>query len=161
MCTCEPQGILFLMFSDFRLPVLLLSPHAYLVELTDDLPFNLANYLVPFAITIGICFIVMLSFMVSLVAPDAYTSLGWLVCVASLFSPFITIFLRRQKFPVIRMYILFVYLLLLLLKFALMFFSTFMRLVYWYLHRYFHLCFIAFCFRDYIIFPFEWLPVIG
>lgn len=40
------------------------SPITYVLELTDDLPFNLANYLVPFAITIGICFIVMLSFMI-------------------------------------------------------------------------------------------------
>lgn len=36
----------------------------YILEITDDLPFNLQNYLVPFAITIGICFIVMLTFMV-------------------------------------------------------------------------------------------------
>ncbi|KAG0728421.1 E3 ubiquitin-protein ligase RNF13 [Chionoecetes opilio] len=40
------------------------TPIRYVLELTDDLPFNLANYLVPFAITIGICFIVMLSFMI-------------------------------------------------------------------------------------------------
>lgn len=40
------------------------GPIRYVLELTDDLPFNLANYLVPFAITIGICFIVMLSFMI-------------------------------------------------------------------------------------------------
>ncbi|XP_037803495.1 E3 ubiquitin-protein ligase RNF13-like [Penaeus monodon] len=36
----------------------------YTLEITDDLPFNLQNYLVPFAITIGICFIVMLTFMI-------------------------------------------------------------------------------------------------
>uniref|UniRef100_A0A0P4W1F1 RING-type E3 ubiquitin transferase n=1 Tax=Scylla olivacea TaxID=85551 RepID=A0A0P4W1F1_SCYOL len=39
-------------------------PIKYYLEVTDDLPFNLANYLVPFAITIAICFIVMLSFMI-------------------------------------------------------------------------------------------------
>ncbi|KAK3885703.1 hypothetical protein Pcinc_010090 [Petrolisthes cinctipes] len=36
----------------------------FILEITSDLPFNLQNYLVPFAITIGICFIVILSFMV-------------------------------------------------------------------------------------------------
>ncbi|KAK7069112.1 E3 ubiquitin-protein ligase rnf13 [Halocaridina rubra] len=36
----------------------------FILDLTDDMPFNLQNYLVPFAITIGICFIVMLTFMI-------------------------------------------------------------------------------------------------
>jgi len=36
----------------------------YKLVITDDLPFNLQNYLLPFAITIGICFLVMLTFMI-------------------------------------------------------------------------------------------------
>lgn len=36
----------------------------YLLEITDDLPFSIQNYLVPFAITMGICFVVMLTFMI-------------------------------------------------------------------------------------------------
>ncbi|XP_066965391.1 E3 ubiquitin-protein ligase RNF13-like isoform X1 [Macrobrachium rosenbergii] len=36
----------------------------FILDITGDIPFNLQNYLVPFAITIGICFIVMLTFMI-------------------------------------------------------------------------------------------------
>lgn len=36
----------------------------FILDITDDMPFNLQNYLVPFAITIGICFVVMLAFVI-------------------------------------------------------------------------------------------------
>ena len=37
----------------------------YKLLLTDELPFNINNYLLPFAIVVAICFLVMLVFMVS------------------------------------------------------------------------------------------------
>ena len=39
----------------------------YYLDITNSLPFNIGNYLLPFAITIGVCFVIMLVFTVSLV----------------------------------------------------------------------------------------------
>ena len=36
----------------------------FVVKLTDDTPFDINNYLLPFAIVVGICFIIMLAIMI-------------------------------------------------------------------------------------------------
>lgn len=38
----------------------------YFVQINDDTPFNITHLLLPFAIVVGICFLVMVIFMVSI-----------------------------------------------------------------------------------------------